>query len=97
MRTELDQYIIDRIREKRMALKMSQEALSEKMGFKSNAFVAATESPRSSKKYNPVHMNKAAVIFNCPLWDLIPQHPIIDNKTIKPLGMGKEANTNSSQ
>lgn len=97
MRTLLDQYIIDRIREKRIALKMSQEVLSEKMGFKSNAFVAATESPRSTKKYNPVHINKAALVFNCQLWDLIPQNPIADNKGIKPLLQKKNPDKNSFQ
>ena len=91
MRTELDQYIINQIRDKRMAIKMSQEELSEKLGFRSNSFVAAAESPRSTKKYNPVHINKAALIFNCPLWDLIPQYPIIDNKLIKPLTRGKDS------
>jgi transcriptional regulator with XRE-family HTH domain len=85
MRTLLDQYIIDRIREKRIAHKMSQEVFSEKMGFKSNSFVAAAENPRSTKKYNPLHINKAALIFNCKLWDLVPQHPLTDNSIIKPL------------
>ena len=85
MRTELDQYIINQIRDKRMAIKMSQEELSEKLGFKSNAFVGAAESPRSSKKYNPVHINKAALIFNCQFWDLVPQFPIANNKAIKSL------------
>ena len=85
MRTELDQYIINRIREKRVAIEMSQEALSEKLGFKSNSFVAAAESPRSSKKYNPIHINKAAIIFNCSLWEFIPQYPIEDNKAVTPL------------
>lgn len=85
MRTLLDQYIIDKIREKRVTWKMTQEALSIKLGFKSNGFVAAIESPRSSKKYNPIHINKAAIIFNCTLWELIPQFPILDNKGIKPL------------
>jgi hypothetical protein len=84
MRTELDQYIINQIRDRRVALKISQEELSIKLGFKSNAFVGAAESPRSTKKYNPVHINKAALIFGCQFWDLVPQFPIEDNKTIKP-------------
>lgn len=83
MRTLLDQNIIDLIREKRIALEMSQEDFSIKLGFKSNGFVAAVESPRSSKKYNPIHINKAALIFNCTIWDLIPQFPIADNITVK--------------
>ena len=85
MRTLLDQYIIDRIREKRTAIKMSQEDFSEKMGFKSNSFVAEVESPRSTKKYNPVHLNKAALIFNCTLWEFLPQYPLTENSIIKPL------------
>jgi transcriptional regulator with XRE-family HTH domain len=96
MRTELDQYIIDRIREKRIAIRMSQEVLAEKMGFRSNAFIAAAESPKSTKKYNPVHMNKAALIFACSLWDLLPKDPIVNNKTFKPLLRKKDsANINS--
>lgn len=91
MRTVLDQYIIDRIREKRTAMDMSQDAFAEKMGFRSNGFIAAAESPRSTKKYNPVHMNKAALIFDCPLWDFLPQHPIPDNKKIKVLPTKKGA------
>lgn len=83
MRTELDQYIIDQIRRRRMALKMSQEDLSELMGFKSNSFVASIESPRSSKKYNLDHINKAALVLNCELWDLIPKKPFIDKKIMK--------------
>ena len=76
---------------------MSQEELSEKLGFRSNSFVAAAESPRSTKKYNPVHMNKAALIFNCQLWDLIPQNPITDNKTVKPFPKKKDLDKNSTQ
>ena len=68
-----------------MAIKMSQEELSEKLGFKSNAFVGAAESPRSTKKYNPIHINKAAIIFKCRFWDLVPENPIVDNKPIRPL------------
>ena len=83
MRTLFDQEIIDLIRQKRIALEMSQEDFSFKLGFKSNGFVAGIESPRSTKKYNPVHINKAALIFNCSIWELVPQNPIADNKTIK--------------
>lgn len=90
MRTLLDQYIIDRIREKRIAIKMSQEKLSILLGFKSNAFVGSAESPRSTKKYNPVHINKAALIFKCRIWDLIPEHPLEDNQPVRPLARRKQ-------
>ncbi|HEY2720133.1 MAG TPA: XRE family transcriptional regulator [Chitinophagaceae bacterium] len=89
MRTLIDQYIIDKTREKRLALKMSQEALSIELGSKSNGFVAQAESPRSVKKYNPVHINKAAVIFHCSPGDFLPEIGFTDNKIIKPLSKGK--------
>jgi transcriptional regulator with XRE-family HTH domain len=85
MRTALDQYIIDEIRKRRNAINMSQEQLFQNMGFKSDAFIAATESPRSTKKYNIAQLNKVAIIFNCSLWDLIPEKSFPDNTNIKPL------------
>lgn len=85
MRTLIDQYIIDRIREKRIARKMSQEALSIKLEFKSNGFVGQAESPRSTKKYNPVHINKAAIIFKCSPRDFMPEEAFSDNAIVKPL------------
>ncbi|HEY2722732.1 MAG TPA: hypothetical protein VGI82_13450 [Chitinophagaceae bacterium] len=88
----MDQYIINQVRDRRVALKMSQEDLSEKLGFKSNAFVGAAESPRSTKKYNPVHINKAALVFNCQFWDLVPQFPIAKNNVLKPFTKKKREN-----
>lgn len=82
MRTPLDQHIIDEIRKKRNSLEMSQEAFSEKMGFKSNSFVASAESPKSTKKYNVSHLNKAALILKCRLWDLLPEEPFPDQSLL---------------
>ena len=76
MRTLIDQYIIDRVRDKRVARKMSQETLSIELGFKSNAFVAQTENPRSTKKYNVNHINNAAKIFKCSPKDFMPEKPL---------------------
>lgn len=83
MRTKLDQYIIDQIRERRMAHDISQDEFSEKMGFKSSSFVASTESAASTKKYNVLHINKAAIILKCSFWDLVPQIPFIENPGIR--------------
>lgn len=76
MRSKVDQYIIDKIREMRISGKLSQEDFSIQLGFKSNAFVASIESNRTTKKYNINHVVKAAKIFDCSLWDIIPQYPI---------------------
>jgi transcriptional regulator with XRE-family HTH domain len=85
MRTLFDQYVVNVIRDKRVAINMSQEDLSIKLGFKSNGFVGQIENPRSTKKYNVVHINKAALIFNCSPKDFLPQDPIKNNEVIKPL------------
>ncbi|MGN7721763.1 helix-turn-helix domain-containing protein [Chitinophaga sp. 22620] len=75
MRSPIDNYIIDKVREKREAAKMTQEELSEKAGFNSNGFVGQAESPKYSKRYNLQHLNKFALIFNCSPKDFLPDAP----------------------
>lgn len=72
MRTAIDIYVIDKVREMREAANMTQEDLSEKAGFKSNGFVGQAESPKYSKRYNVQHINKFAQIFNCSPREFLP-------------------------
>lgn len=85
MRTEMDQHIINAIKKKREDAGLSQETLSERLGFKSNGFVGQVESARSEKKYNSNHINKAALIFECSPRDFLPVVPFPENKIIPPL------------
>lgn len=77
MRSMIDKYVIDRVREKREAHNMSQEQLAIEAGFKSNGFVGQAESPNYAKRYNVQHLNKFAVIFKCSPRDFLPEEPII--------------------
>lgn len=73
MRSKIDIYVIDRVREMREAANMSQGELSEKLGFRSNGFVGQIESPAYNKRYNVQHINKCAAIFNCSPKDFLPE------------------------
>lgn len=72
MKSKIDIYVIDKVREKRVAYNMSQEELSIKAGFRSNGFVGQAESLNYNKKYNVQHINKFARIFDCSPKDFLP-------------------------
>jgi len=65
MKTPIDIYVMEKVRDKRIEMKLSQEELSIKAGFKSNGFVGQVESLNYSKKYNINHLNLFAQIFDC--------------------------------
>jgi transcriptional regulator with XRE-family HTH domain len=74
MRSAIDQYIIDRVREIRKQKKVSQEKLAYALGFESKAYIGAIESnnPVRDETYNTVHLNQIARILNCSPKDFWP-------------------------
>lgn len=72
MKSMIDIYVIDKVREIRVAHNMSQEELAIKAGFRSNGFVGQAESLKYNKRYNVQHINKFARIFNCSPKDFLP-------------------------
>lgn len=75
MKTPIEQYIIDKVREKRLKEKMSQSTLAYCLGV-SRGFVGDVENPNQRAKYNLNHINKLAKIFNCPFSDFFPEVPL---------------------
>ncbi|OQP65837.1 transcriptional regulator [Niastella vici] len=73
MRSAIDLYVIEKVKEKREAAELSQEELSIRAGFKSNGFVGQVESPNYTKRYNIQHLNKFAAVFNCSPRDFLPE------------------------
>jgi transcriptional regulator with XRE-family HTH domain len=73
---KIDIYVIDQVREKRIAHNMSQEELSIQAGFRSNGFVGQAESFNYNKRYTVQHLNRFAQIFNCSPQDFLPRFPI---------------------
>lgn len=75
LQTEIERFVIEAVRKKREALKMSQRALAIKMGL-DESYVGQAESTTEESKYNLNHLNELAKIFKCPLSDFLPEPPI---------------------
>lgn len=73
MKSKIDIYVIDKVRELRIAHNMSQEELSIAAGFHSNGFVGQAESFKYNKRYNVHHINRFAQIFNCSPREFLPE------------------------
>jgi len=76
-KTELDLYVIERVKEFRSKINMSQAVLAIKLDV-SDAFIGQIENPKHRAKYNLAHINKLAQIFDCSPKDFLPDKPIID-------------------
>ncbi|MEG2339390.1 MAG: helix-turn-helix domain-containing protein [Odoribacter sp.] len=74
MKTLIEQYVIDKIREKRLQQKMSQATLAYCLNV-SKGFIGDIENPNKRAKYNLNHLNILAIIFNCPFTDFFPSEP----------------------
>lgn len=75
MKTPIEQYVIDRVREKRIKEKMSQAALAANLDV-SRGFIGDIENPKKRAKYNLNHINELALIFNCPVWEFLPENAL---------------------
>ncbi|MNL66676.1 Helix-turn-helix domain protein [compost metagenome] len=73
--TEIEQFVIDKVREFRLERKIGQEKLSIDMGLAAK-FVGNVESPKRPEKYNINHLNKIAEIFDCSIKDFFPDQYI---------------------
>jgi transcriptional regulator with XRE-family HTH domain len=73
--SELDRYIIERVKTLRKERKLSQTKLSIMMGLASG-FIAKVETPSIPSKYNIKHLNLLAKAMKCNLWDIVPEKPL---------------------
>ena len=73
--TEIEQYIIDRVKEMRLERGISQLELSQKLEM-NETFIAHVESPKRRAKYNVNHLNAIAAILGCSPKDFWPDEAI---------------------
>lgn len=73
--TKLDKLIAQRVKEKRDAIKLSQDDLAYEIDVQGQ-FIAQVEDPTNPSHYNLTHLNQIALYFECSLHDLIPANPI---------------------
>ena len=71
----IDQYVIDKVREKRLEHRISQLELANELGL-SVGFIGKIESDKYLSHYNIKHLNKLAIILKCSPRDFLPENPI---------------------
>jgi predicted transcriptional regulator len=74
--TKLDNLISQMVKEKRDALRISQDDLAYEIGVE-GPFIGQCENPKHPSHYNITHLNQLAIFFECNLHDLIPKEPVI--------------------
>lgn len=70
--TEIEQHVIERVKEIRVSKGFSQDKLSVLMGL-NEKFVTKVENPNRAEKYNLNHLNKIAEILECSIKDFFPE------------------------
>ena len=73
MKTEIDLYVIAKVREYRLKVKHTQESLSYTLGY-TRTFISNFEN--GPKKYNINQLNKIAKVLKCSPKDFLPQDPL---------------------
>jgi transcriptional regulator with XRE-family HTH domain len=71
-KTNIEQFVISKVKEKRIAHGYSQAELADLLNL-SSGFIGKVESGNYPAKYNLNHINKLAKIFNCSPKDFFPQ------------------------
>ena len=72
MKSKIDQYVINKVREKRLAKNISQADLANELGL-SVGFIGKVESSNYPSHYNIKHLNELARILGCSPQELLPK------------------------
>jgi ribosome-binding protein aMBF1 (putative translation factor) len=76
--TKLDEYIISKVKEKRVERGWSQQELANNITNRdlSASFIAKCENPRSRAKYNINHISDIAKAMSCSIYEFLPAYPV---------------------
>jgi transcriptional regulator with XRE-family HTH domain len=77
LKSDIEFYVINRVREKRENANISQSELAVRLEV-SNGFIGQVESSKFPAKYNLNHINKLSIIFNCSPKDFLPEKYLND-------------------
>lgn len=75
MKSKIDQYVISRVKDKRVENNLSQADLANELGM-SVGFIGKVESTKYSSHYNLKHLNDLAKILKCSPQDFLPKRPL---------------------
>jgi ribosome-binding protein aMBF1 (putative translation factor) len=73
--SDIDKYIIKKVKEMRESRGLTQASLSLSLG-KSTTFISDIEAPSKKVKYNDKHLNDIAKILKCSPKDFWPDMPL---------------------
>ena len=79
-KTEIELFVINKVKEFRKAAKMSQRKLSMELRLGSS-YVNRAENHKLREKYNLNHLNELSKIFKCSIADFLPS-PNVEVDTI---------------
>ena len=74
LKTKIDTYVIDRVKEKRLEKNLSQADLAYELGM-SVGFIGKVESNKYPAHYNLKHLNDLAKILKCSPQEFLPKKP----------------------
>jgi len=75
LKTKIDFFVIERVREKRIENNLSQADLAYELGM-SVGFIGKVESKKYPTHYNVKHLNDLAKILQCSPQDFLPKKPL---------------------
>ncbi|ODT34968.1 MAG: transcriptional regulator [Sphingobacteriales bacterium 41-5] len=75
MKTEIDLFVIQKVKERRIENGLSQADLAFELNV-SVGFIGKVESPKYPTHYNLNHLNKLAKILKCSPQDFLPKKPL---------------------
>jgi len=75
MKSKIDQFVINKVKEKRAEKQISQADLAYELGI-SVGFIGKIESPKYAAHYNVKHLNQIAKILECSPQDFLPKKPL---------------------
>lgn len=73
MRTDIENYVINEVKRKRIKAGLSQSALATHLGV-TTGFIGKIESTSSASKYNLNHIKILAQVFRCSPKEFLPEY-----------------------
>ncbi|WP_343702184.1 helix-turn-helix transcriptional regulator [Chitinophaga sp.] len=75
MKSSIDNYVVNKVKEKRLEKKLSQAELAYELNV-SVGFIGKVESANYPSHYNIKHLNELAKILDCSPQDFLPKKPL---------------------
>jgi transcriptional regulator with XRE-family HTH domain len=75
MKSKIDQYVINKVKDRRLEKNVSQADLAYELGM-SVGFIGKVESSKYPSHYNIKHLNLLAKILECSPQDFLPKKPL---------------------